>query len=86
MTSQGWLSLEAAIEYMGGDIHPQTVRRWVREGRLKAVRPTPRCLRFRTDWLDAFMESGTGKSAVDPARPAVAGRHGRIVSINDRRR
>lgn len=85
MNEYVWFSLEGAIAYIGGDVHPQTVRRWVREGKLKASRPTPRTMRFRSDWLDAFLAGETAASVAPSQHRATAGR-GRVVSIMDRRR
>jgi excisionase family DNA binding protein len=88
MSQHVWYSLNGAIDYIGGDVHPQTIRRWVREGRLKASRPTPRCLRFRRDWLDDFLAGGPTDAPAEAHTPPVvpARSRGQVISITDRRR
>jgi excisionase family DNA binding protein len=58
----GWLSVEQVAERLG--LHVRTVRGYVRDGRLKAVRIGKQYRIAQTD-LDAF----TGRPAA-PARPA----------------
>ena len=50
------LTTEQAAQY----IHctPRYLQRMVRSGRLKALKPTGKLVRFRQSALDAFLESG----------------------------
>jgi excisionase family DNA binding protein len=66
--SERWLSVPEAARVLG--LHPETVRRFVREKRLPATR-IGRSWRFRSDRLDAWLEE----------RPAE--RPGRILAVDD---
>jgi hypothetical protein len=40
-------------------VHPQTIRKAYREGRLKGIKVNgARCLRFRRSWVIAWLEGG----------------------------
>lgn len=48
-----WMTTKQAAKYM--NVHPDTVRRYVREGCLRSFKRTPRSRhRFRREWLDDF--------------------------------
>lgn len=47
-------TLTAAADYL--QVHPQTLRLWVRTGRITAVKFGPRTIRFRESDLTEFLE------------------------------
>jgi excisionase family DNA binding protein len=51
----GLLTTSDAAEYL--QIHPKTLKRWVRAGRIPASTPGGRFYRFRLEDLDAFVDS-----------------------------
>ncbi len=50
---EGYLTIKQAAEYM--QVHEETIRRWVKEGRLVAYKG-PKIIRFKKDDLDKVME------------------------------
>jgi excisionase family DNA binding protein len=54
---QRYVDKRAAASYL--NCHPRYLERAVIAGRLKALKPTGKFVRFRLADLDAFMESGT---------------------------
>lgn len=50
------LTTEQAAQYIS--CTPRYLQRMVRSGRLKALKPTSKLVRFRQSALDAFLESG----------------------------
>jgi len=58
-----WLDL-AALRDAGGPVAPDTARRWVASGRLRACTAERGRLVFRQSWLDAAIEA-------EPVRPGL---------------
>ncbi|MFC4561834.1 helix-turn-helix domain-containing protein [Nocardiopsis mangrovi] len=59
-----WTTAEVADVFR---VHPETVMRWTREGRLTAVRTPGRKLRYRDADVQAFIAA---RPHVDPEEPA----------------
>ena len=59
--------------------HPETVLRWVRRGKLPAVRLPSGQLRFREDALDAWLAERVTPTRGDVTQPA--GRHPAAIVI-----
>jgi len=38
------------------NVHPRTIRRWIREGRLRAIQPGPRTYRIAKEDFESFLE------------------------------
>lgn len=49
-----WTIPDAASEVL--DVHPETLRRWIKAGRLEAVHLTPGTVRIREDELVRFID------------------------------
>lgn len=70
-----WVSIAQAAEQLG--IHPRTLRRYIRQGRLTVLRLTPQVVRIKPEDLFAFREenikvtTGTGTCYV-PHPPETA--------------
>ena len=63
------LTYGEACAFLGGGkpYTPTTLRRWVREGRLRAIRLSARAVRFRkADLRDFVSRAGTRAAATDP--------------------
>lgn len=66
------LPIAAAAEMLG--IHPRTLRRYISDGRLRAIRYTTQVVRIQRDEIEAFLEgnirveTGTGTCYV-PRQP-----------------
>ena len=76
----GMLTYAEACAFLGGGkpYTPTTLRRWVREGRLRAIRLSARAVRFRKTDLEAFVTragTGAGPAARDreDSPPFIAG-------------
>jgi excisionase family DNA binding protein len=54
---QRYFDKRAAASYL--NCHPRYLERAVSSGKLKALKPSGKVVRFRLADLDAFMESGT---------------------------
>ena len=54
MTDEPLLSVEEAAAFL--NVHPETLKRWVRAGRVKAVKPPGGWYRFRRTDLTEAME------------------------------
>ena len=50
------LKVEEAAEEVG--VHPETIRRYIRTGKLKAVRVGKRLIRIRREEWQAFLRNG----------------------------
>lgn len=53
MNTDRLYNVEEAAEYMR--VHPRTIRRWIRLGKLEATRPGGWCWRIRREALDAML-------------------------------
>lgn len=85
--SQTWLSINDAAQHLG--VHPRTLRRYIRDGKLNAMRLSHQIVRIRPTDMDTFLKqnvkvlTGTGTCYVPmPERPAspVEDYHGKAVS------
>lgn len=62
--TQAWLSINDAAEQLG--VHPRTLRRYIRDGKLTALRLSAQIVRIRNDDIDDFLRknlkvvTGTG--------------------------
>lgn len=80
-----WLSIQQAADQLG--VHPRTLRRYIRDGKLSVLRLSPQVVRIRTEDIGAFLKenikvtTGTGtcyvptpkeQKKIAPARPAVS--------------
>jgi excisionase family DNA binding protein len=57
---EDWLSVTDAAIYC--DVHYRTVRRWIAEGRLNAVRVGPKLLKVSVADLDSLMQPVGGNA------------------------
>ena len=53
------LSIPEAAARLG--VHPNSVRRWYKSGRLMGWRIGPKVIRFRLDDIEKFIAQGAGK-------------------------
>jgi excisionase family DNA binding protein len=83
-SEDAWLSIAQTAEQLG--IHARTLRRYIRNGRIKKVILTPQVVRIRPEDIEAFLEenvrieTGTGSCYV-PRHLAVhrKGKKGKAV-------
>ncbi len=62
MVGDRWFTVEQVAEII--QVHPETVRRWLREGRLKGFALGGKSgWRIRERDIDAFIEDAEGKAA-----------------------
>lgn len=72
-----WVSIAQAAEQLG--IHPRTLRRYIRDGRLNVLRLSPQVVRIRPEDLLEFrdenikIETGTGTCYVPRAEEPQVG-------------
>lgn len=60
-----------------------TVHRWIRNGSIKAVKPSSRCTRIDGDSLADFLEVRTVKTGEKQAQPASLKRSKRTTTVID---
>jgi len=48
-----WLSISEAAEQLG--VHPRTLRRYIRDGKLGVLRLSPQVVRIRAEDIEAFL-------------------------------
>ena len=55
-SDEKWITTDIAAQYLG--VHPEVVKRWCRQGRLRGpgVGKAGRVYRFKTEALDRFLE------------------------------
>jgi excisionase family DNA binding protein len=58
---QEWYTVNEAAEEL--ELHPKTVRKRIRDGKLKASRPSPRKTRIHYTDLGAYMSKEGGKKS-----------------------
>lgn len=73
-----WLSISEAAEKL--EVHPRTLRRYIRDGKLKVLRLSPQVVRIRAEDIAAFLSenikvtTGTGTcyvpNPVEQGKPA----------------
>lgn len=80
-----WLSIADAAKSLG--IHPRTLRRYIRNGRIRKVVLTPQVVRIRPEDIDTFLEenvklvTGTGACYVPRVNPVKRGKGKKPASI-----
>lgn len=76
-----WLTTKEVAEEL--QIHPETVRRWIRDGSLPAHRPpTGRALRIRRSDLAAIVEQGRERPG-SPFESSIAVPGDRVILISE---
>lgn len=77
-----WVSIAQAAEQLG--IHPRTLRRYIRDGRLTVMRLSAQVVRIRPDDIEDFLddnikiETGTGTCYVPRVSEASSGPTGAV--------
>lgn len=67
-----WLSISEAAEQL--QVHPRTLRRYIRDGKLNVLRLSPQVVRIRAEDIEAFLTdnikvtTGTGTCYVPTPR------------------
>jgi excisionase family DNA binding protein len=61
------LDIKRAAELLG--VRPSTIRAWCLRRKLRYFK-SGRCVRFRREWLEQFIEQNTSEPAVDRNRKA----------------
>lgn len=62
-----WLTVEEGASYLR--VHPQTLRRWIKAGKVKAYRINRRTIRVKKEDLDSFIErEGRSSRGRKPSR------------------
>jgi excisionase family DNA binding protein len=62
-----WLTVKEGADYLR--VHPQTLRRWIKAGKVRVYRINRRIIRFRKEDLDSFIErEGRSSRGRKPSR------------------